>query len=268
MNATEQLFNQSLIFDLETTSLDFREAEVIQMATVIYDERSNTHHSYDKWVVEHNSFYCPKTPISPQISAITNISNRMVEGCSDFTDEFDSVQEILLSKQYVIAHNSFYDEKILTNHELTVQNMICTMRMAKKIYNDDASVEAFNLPYLRYALDLPIDDSFIAHRADSDAYMTAILFEHLVNKAIEQWHIDIEKGPLGDQIVEWLNKPIIMHKMPFGKHKGKYMQDVPLDYWQWALENMDSLQEDKPEYDRDFAASVIHAVEQIFDKKG
>jgi exodeoxyribonuclease X len=270
MNTIEQLFEQSLIFDLETTSLDFRVAEVIQMATVerLVSAKSSNANGSPVWAVQYDSFFCPSEPISPEISAITGITNRMVEGYPSFMSQFDLIQETLLSKPYIIAHNSFYDEKIITKHGLATQNMLCTMRMAKKIYNDDVKVTAYNLPYLRYALDLPIDDSFVAHRADADAYMTAILFEHLVNKAVELWYIDPAKGPLGDQLLKWLDQPIIMHKMPFGKHKGKNMQDVPLDYWQWALETMDSLQEDKPEYDRDFSASVVYAVEQIFEKKG
>lgn len=269
MNAIDNLFNNILVFDLETTSLDFRVAEVIQLATVAFDDRSNDHHSYDKWSVTYDSFFCPSEPIPYEISAITSITNKMVDGFSSFAAYIDEAQEILTRKPFRIAHNSFYDTKVLEKYGIALDGVICTMRMAKKIYNDDPRIEAYNLPYLRYALDLPIDDSFIAHRADADAYMTAVLFEHLVRKAVEDWHLDVEKNlPLGDQILAWLDKPIIMHKMPFGKHKGKPMQDVPLDYWQWALENMDSLNENKPEFDRDFSASVVYAVEEIFEKKG
>ena len=29
--------------------------------------------------------------------------------------------------------------------------------------------------------------------------------------------------------------------MPFGKHKGKPLEDIPLDYIEWSLENLDDL---------------------------
>ena len=40
------------------------------------------------------------------------------------------------------------------------------------------------------------------------------------------------------------------------------MVDIPKDYWKWALENMDSLNEQKDNFDPDFAASVHHALQQ------
>lgn len=244
------------VFDTETTSLDFRDAEIIQLATADY--ASN-------WAITYDRFYKPSLPIPPEVSAITYITNRMVANAPSFASEKEKVQGLLTDKPFLIAHNAFYDEKVLTNHGLKYSPIICTMRMAKKLYESDEKITAYNLSYLRYALDLPIDDDVIAHRADQDAFVTAVLFEHLLNYAIEQWHIK-KDGDIGQQLIDWLAEPIIMHTMPFGKHKGQKMQDVPLSYWQWALENMDSLNEDKPEFDRDFSASVIYAVEKIFEK--
>jgi hypothetical protein len=76
--------------------------------------------------------------------------------------------------------------------------------------------------------------------------------------------IDKDK-PYMSQVLQWLQEPIIYDTMPFGKHKGKPLESVPLDYWMWALENMDSLNEDKDNYDPDFAASVAAALEKIMD---
>ena len=46
------------------------------------------------------------------------------------------------------------------------------------------------------------------------------------------------------KIIETSNKPGLISKMPFGKHKGKKMENVPADYLQLLLttdidENMD-----------------------------
>ena len=53
--------------------------------------------------------------------------------------------------------------------------------------------------------------------------------------------------------------------MPFGKHKGKKFTEVPISYWQWALDNFDSLNEKDSAYDKDFARSVTVAIEKILE---
>ena len=30
-------------------------------------------------------------------------------------------------------------------------------------------------------------------------------------------------------------------RMPFGKHKGKFLEDIPIDYFEWCLTNIDNL---------------------------
>jgi len=255
MEQLTQTLKDFRVFDTETTSLDFRDAQMIQFATCDYD---------NKWEVSYNQLYRPPQPIPSEVSAVTYISNRMVSNKPSFEDDFETIERLLNEKPFLVAHNAFYDERVLKEHRVNHSPIICTMRMAKKLYESDPNIKAYNLSYLRYALDLPIDDDVIAHRADQDAYVTSILFEHLVKYAIEQWHVKADEN-IGEQIIGWLEEPIIIHTMPFGKHKGQKMQDVPLSYWQWALENMNSLQEDLPEFDRDFSASVIYAVEKIFE---
>ena len=49
--------------------------------------------------------------------------------------------------------------------------------------------------------------------------------------------------------------------MPFGKHKGEAIDNVPLSYFQWALKNMDSLKEDADNFDPDFAATIAQTLE-------
>jgi len=262
-----KLFEGALVLDTETTSLDFKEAEVIEYAagsvlevvTAVADE------SYE---IKFTDMYKPSKPLLPEVSAITNISNRMLELCAagSFNDDLKLVQDHMDKYEYYIAHNAFYDRQVLAGYDLKLPKELCTMRLAQRLYADDIDVKAFNLPYLRYALDLPVPDTFIAHRADADVIMTGMLFTVLVEKAIADGCIDGNADDLGAELFEFLAKPIKITKMPFGKHKGTKLNEIPLTYWQWALENVDSLQEDKPEYDADFAASVAEAVEEIFEK--
>ena len=137
------------------------------------------------------------------------------------------------------------------------------MRFAKKLYKDDTNISEYNLSFLRYALDLPIPDDIPAHLANADVMVTTLLFAKLVEDAITQDILDLEAGELGEQLVVWLDKPVIITIMPFGKHKGKKLTEVPVDYWQWALDNFNSLNEEDSAYDKDFAASVTKAIEVI-----
>lgn len=260
-----KLFEEALVLDTETTSLDFKVAEVIEYAAASVLEVVDTV-ANDTYHVD-SQLYKPSTPLEPEISAVTNISNRMVENEKPFGNSKDAVQEQLNKYNYYIAHNAFYDEKVLSRYDFDMPKQICTMRLAKKLFVDDENIKSYNLAYLRYALDLPVSDNMVAHRAGADVIMTGILFAILVEKAVETGRISLARD-IGEQIVEWLAEPVVIKKMPFGKHKGKALEDVPLSYWQWALENMDSLQEDKAEFDTDFAASVEEAVTKIFEKQG
>lgn len=50
-------------------------------------------------------------------------------------------------------------------------------------------------------------------------------------------------------------------KMPFGKHKGKTLDEIPLDYFDWCLENIDNLRED-------LAAEMQNQIDMRRGKKG
>ena len=262
MNNKEQFLSECIVLDTETTSLDFREAEVIEFGFVMKFPNEG-------WV-RFVELHSPSKPITPEVSAVTNITNKMVLGKPKFEDAIDDLNDILgtlVNKGSRVAHNAFYDSKVLEKYTgITDINTewLCTMRMAKKLYADDDTVTQFNLPYLRYRFELDVPEDLPAHRADADALVTALLLEHMLKDMEERGLVDTSL-PYREQIEEWLNQPVIMTKMPFGKHKGKKLDDVPLDYWQWAFANLDSLNEDKDEFDRDFAASATKAVEKLLD---
>lgn len=257
------LFTESLVLDTETTSLSFKDAEVIQYASAdlmsVIEAIANETYQIP-W-----SFYKPTEAITAKTSSITTITNRMVEGCPNFKDDKvqADIQNELNKYKYIIAHNAYYDIGVLEHHGLTLPKPICTMRMARKLFADHPEVEAHNLSYLRYLLlQESIPDTLPAHLADADVMVTGMLFVRMLEIAIERG-ILTDDADYGEQILNWLDAPIITEIMPFGKHQGKKLTQVPISYWQWALENFDSLDENDSAYDRDFAASVSDAIEQI-----
>lgn len=192
----------------------------------------------------------------------------MVKGHEPFADAQPRVQAEFDKYKYFVAHNAFYDNGVLSAHGMKLPKPFCTMRMARKLFADSDNITAHNLSYLRYALDLPISDTLPAHLADADVMVTGILFYTLLEKAIQDGFIDITAGDIGGQLEVWMEEPILVKKMMFGKYKGKPIEEVTLSYWQWALENFDSLDEEDSAYDKDFATSVALAIEKILEKNG
>jgi len=260
MNNRGIFLQNCVVLDVETTSLDYKTAEVLELGYILTIEGER---------VRLNNLYKPHDIITPEISSITNITQRMVNDCAHFEDE--AAQFIALVDAYgddgiCIAHNAFYDSSVLKRYGFNRDLWICTLRLAKKLFAEDNTITNFKLPYLRYRFGIldPADHKIEAHRADSDALVTSHLLEYFVILMEDRGIIDKDK-PYAAQILAWLDEPIVFTQMPFGKHKGIPLVDVPLDYWKWALDKMDILDETKENYDADFAASVAIALEKIMD---
>lgn len=250
----KQLLSHSTVFDTETTHKDYSLAEVIEFASGSYDG--------EEWVVEVDQLFKPTKPIPPEASAVNHITNRHVADKPNFQEWSSDLHALLNARPICVAHNIFYDAQVLGAYGIEIPNQVCTMRMAQKLFSETDAIEAVNLSYLRYALDLDVPDTVSVHRASGDIYVTGVLFEYLLTLAVEQGHL--QEGPnMIEDLIEWVKSPIIVTVMPFGKHKGKPLTEVPLSYWSWALQNMDALQEDSSGYDADFAASVEKALNEV-----
>jgi exodeoxyribonuclease X len=187
----------------------------------------------------------------------------MVADKPPFIDSKETFQSVVdgYVAGYLVAHNHFYDMRVLERHGINTENhnWICTWRMAKKLFNGVSAVEETNLPYLRFALELDIPIEMRCHRAGNDSYMTAKLLEVLVTLMEEANLIDTAK-PYGPQIHDYARSPIIYELMPFGKYKGQPMTNIPDTYWSWAMKNTDWFNDEADNYDPDLAASIHHAM--------
>ncbi len=250
----KQLLQNTTVFDTETTHKDYLQAELIEFA-------SGTHNGSD-WVIEVDELFKPTLPIPFAASAVNHITNKHVKDKPGFAEWASDIHALLNARAICVAHNIFYDAQVLDAYGVVVNNQVCTMRMAQKLFSEDQTVEAVNLSYLRYALDLNIPDNIGVHRASGDVYVTGVLFEHLLTLTVKKGFVS-EGENFIDNLLEWVKSPTITTVMPFGKHKGQKLTDIPLSYWSWALSNMEALQQDGKGYDPDFAASVEHALNQI-----
>jgi exodeoxyribonuclease X len=254
MSHKEDFLQSCLILDTETTGKDYKTAEIIEAGFVIRDN--------DGWTMFQELHKPINGPIPPMVESITYITNEMVEDRPTFIESKEVFQTVIdgFANGYAVGHNYFYDMKVLQNHSISMpKESICTWRMAKKIFNNMPEIESTSLPYLRFALDLDVPLELHCHRAGHDSYITGKLLEVLVDMMEELEIIDVTQ-PYGPQIVAWAEAPIIYDRMPFGKHKGELMTEIPKSYWMWATKNMDSLDENADNFDPDFAASVHKAL--------
>ncbi len=258
MSHKEDFLKQCMVLDTETTGKDYKTAEIIESGFVIREDND--------WTIFSELHKPLNGGIPAQVQAICYIVDSMVEDKSSFVDSKDTFAAVVTSyvenNGYFVAHNHFYDMRVLQNHgiDTTDANWLCTWRLSKKLFETVDEIEETNLPYLRFKLELDVPLDMYCHRAGNDSYMTGKLLETLVDY-MEGLNLLDKNLPYGPQIVQWAAEPIIYQKMPFGKHKGLPMKEVPKSYWNWAMQNMDSLNEEADNYDADLAASIAAALE-------
>ena len=251
MTLKEDFLQNCLILDTETNSDDYRIAEIIEAGFAIRENND--------WTMFQELHKPVDRPIPPKVESICYITNKMVENKPAFVDSKEVCVEVIngYAGGYLVAHNHFYDMRVLQNHGIDTAHYkwICTWRMAKKIFNGMKAIEETNLPYLRFALELDIPIDMRCHRAGNDSYITGKLLETLVGYMEDTNVIDKEK-PYGPQVLEYATSPIFYERMPFGKHKNELMIDVPVSYWNWAQKNTDWFNSEADNYDADLAASI------------
>lgn len=251
MSNKEDFLQSCLVLDTETNSDDYKIAEIIESGFVIRENND--------WTIFQELHKPIDRPIPPKVESICYITNEMVRDMPPFIDTRDTFQAVVdgYSAGYLVAHNHFYDMRVLERHGVETSNhtWICTWRMAKKIFNGHPEILETNLPYLRFALKLDVPITMYCHRAGNDSYMTAKLLESFV-ETMEEFKLIDKSKPYGPQIAKWAAEPIIYERMPFGKHKGELMTEVPRSYWQWAMNNTQWFDEEADNFDPDLAASI------------
>lgn len=270
MNNIEKFLSEVRVIDTETTGLDPKQADIIELGYSDFDGND--------WTAE-SRLYSSKSPIPPFISVLTGISNYTIANKPLLVDDADFCENALSGKRWYIAHNAEFDAVQLANHmqranrdvnSVNLDNWkphwICTLRIARKIYDD---LDERTLGFLRYSLDLDahMDPKMVsvAHRTDTDVYVNGHLLVEMIGKCIEDGHINPDDD-IGEQLHEFSWAPPVITKFPFGKHKGVLLTEVPDSYYLWALNNMDCFQEDNERYDPDLSAAVAKVIESRFDK--
>lgn len=193
-----------------------------------------------------NELYDPGMPISIDAMSIHHITNEMVQGKPRFRDskEWSTLHNLLRDDQtVVVAHNAKFDIEMLKREGIDPQKVICTYKLVRYL-DKNSAIPKYNLQYLRYFSNLQIEAEVQAHDALGDVLVLEALFKRVHAKASDEF---------GEQAIEQMvnisNNPLLYRKMPFGKHKGANMEDVPVDYLRWLS---------RTDLDEDMAYTVRH----------
>lgn len=203
-----------IYYDTETTGVSPEKDCIIELAA--YDgvhERSFC------------SFIKPTIPIPAEATQIHGITNEMVADAPPFEQVARDFLAFCSDGGVLIAHNNdAFDLPFLgasfRRHQMEFPSFetIDSLKWARK-YRPD--LPRHSLQYLRqiYAL-----EERTAHRALSDVLVLRDLFMLMIDDL-----------PL-TVVMELLKEPSSLHHMPFGKHQGKPLKEVPKDYLVWLQE--------------------------------
>ena len=175
-----------------------------------------------------SGLFNPGRPISIDAMVVHHITNKMVADEPPFKDSDEYQQlEALLNDPWniVVAHNAKFDMQMLQKEGLATSRVICTLKLARHL-DKNGVIPKYNLQYLRYFLDLEVDAK--AHDALGDILVLEALFQRLYAKIKEQ-----EFRAPEQEMVNISNNPVLIPRMPFGKHAGMLFSEVPRDYLEW-----------------------------------
>lgn len=202
---------RAIYYDTETTGIRSDKDRIIEIAA--YDPVLDR--TFEKLVN-------PGCPIPPDATAIHHITDDMVANAPSFAQIGAEFVEFCSGDVILIAHNNDgFDVHFLRNEfqrhslEMPSWKFLDTLKWARR-YRPD--LPRHTLQFLREMYGIAANN---AHRALDDVVVLHQLFSHM----LDDLSIDDAFG--------LLNVPRIVRHMPFGKHQGMPLNQVPRSYLQW-----------------------------------
>ncbi len=208
--------------DCEATGLDTSKDRIVEIAAVAF--------TFDALLNKFETLVDPECEIPKESIAVHHITQEMIVGKPKIQDVLAEVLDIIEGYP-IIGHGIRFDIDIIDaaakqyNIPCRIQQNLCidTVRLAR-LYGESPSN---SLEQLRLHFNIEEEG---AHRAMNDVLVNIQVFKRLTH-GIASFK----------ELQQKLAKPIFMKTMPLGKHKGRPLRELPLDYLLWAAnQNFDS----------------------------
>lgn len=209
--------NNIIFYDTETTGVKPQTDQIIEIA------------GYNPITKESFcEFVNPGRDIPQEVTNITSITNEMVKDADDFATVGQKFIEFCSPFAMLIAHNNdSFDKHFIINeskrNNITLPEFTYfdTLKWARK-YRPD--LPKHNLQYLREVYNI---ESNQAHRALDDVMVLYKLFKQMKRDLSYTTAYDLLYNQASSQITH----------MPFGKHRGKLLSEIPKFYLKWLNES-------------------------------
>lgn len=213
---------RAIYYDTETTGLKSDKDRIVEIAA--YDPERD---------LRFERFVNPGIPIPAEATAITHITDAMVASAPSFAEIGKEFAAFCEGDVVLIAHNNdtfdyHFLRKEFERHavEMPTWKFLDSLKWARR-YRPD--LPKHTLQSLREVYGIVANN---AHRAMDDVIVLYQIFQFLIDD------LTIE------EVYGLLNRPRLMQHMPFGKHQGQPLSQIPRNYIQW-LDGSGAL--DKPD---------------------
>lgn len=214
-------YDRIVVLDTETTGLS-ADCGVVEIAWIEVDAGLAE-------LERVNALVNPGCPIEPGAVAVHGITEEMVAD-QPTLEEFlrrDRSDQFGACRTLVIAHHAAFDEPHLAPYCAHVDTL-CTLRLAQHLLPD---LPDHKLQTVAAALGLEVDQP---HRALDDA----VICLHVVRA------LAARTGDGLDGLLARSHEALVEMRMPFGKHRGTPIRDLPTDYVAWMRREMRRLDGD------------------------
>lgn len=206
--------------DVETTGMDPRQDRVVEAACVVTHAGRRTE--------SFSTLVNPRRPIPATASAV----HHLTDDCVARAPSLESIVPrltALVADAVVVAHNAAFDLAFLPF--LRERPTLCSLRFARLAVPEAPNHKNQVLRYHLGVRDAALSRGS-AHEALGDAIVTSLVFDECVRRYLRAGGSD--DVPTA---IEIAMSPRRLPALPFGRHRGKPLGDVPADYLQWlALE--------------------------------
>ena len=209
-----------LFLDSETTGVNADDA-VVELGWIEVDENFN-------WLNQFESLIDPQRSIAPAASAVHGLVLADLQDSPTIQEYFSEdapgcYGSAIEDPVVLCGHNIAFDHRFVKPYITNVVQEVCSLRWARRLY---PHADNHQLQTLIFELGLPRATD--AHRVLSDVITSMHLTKHICER----------QGLSLRELAEASVAPALMAVLPFGKHKGKSFDEVPVPYFRWMLENL------------------------------